>query len=70
MKRLIAVTSSGQVYYDLIGGFWGTNKDAMCSVDDIHMEQLLSQCFKKYRVSDIKGLSLILKEKRKEKAAV
>ena len=70
MKRLIAVTSSGQVYYDLIGGFWGTNKDAMCSVDDIDMEHLLSQCFKKYRVSDMKGLSLILKEKRKEKAAV
>lgn len=70
MKRLIAVTSSGQVYYDLVGGFWGTNKDAMCSVDDIDMEHLLSQCFKKYRVSDMKGLSLILKEKRKEKAAV
>lgn len=66
MKRLVAVTSAGQVYYDIINQFWNTNKNAMCSVENIDMENLLYQCFRKYRVSDMKALGQILKEKQKE----
>ena len=66
MKRLVAVTSLGQVYYDIVNQYWGTNTNAMYSVDDIDMEHLQKQCFAKYRVWDIKALCQLLKEKKRE----
>ena len=66
MKRLVAVTSLGQIYYDIVNQYWGTNTNTMYSVDDIDMEHLQKQCFAKYRVWDIKNLCQLLKEKKRE----
>lgn len=72
MKRIVAVTSAGQIYYDVINQYWDTNNNAMCAVENIDMEHLLNQCLSRYRVSDMEKLCLLLKEKWKEyqKAAI
>ena len=66
MKRIVAVTSSVQVYYDLIKKQWGVNKDVPVDIGDLNLDDIESQCLRRYRCSTMDELAGHLKDLRKQ----
>lgn len=67
MRRIIAVTSSMQVYYDLIKKQWGVNKDSPVCIGNLNIDDIERQCLQRYRCSSMSDLAFYLKNLRKKK---
>lgn len=69
MRRLIVDTSIGRLYYDTVGRSWGVNKNSRLNINSINMEDLESQCLRRYRCQDMDALSRYMQKRSAEKEA-